>query len=46
MKKESLIAAASLGLIIGFGILGIRRFLIRKAHQYNEDYGDFHRNFA
>jgi len=46
MKKETgIILAGSLGLIIGLGIFGVRRFLLKKTKEYNDYYSDFHRHF-
>ena len=46
MRKETgLILAGSLGIIIGLGIFGVRRFLLKKAKDYNDYYHDFHRHF-
>ena len=46
MKKETgILLAGSLGLLIGFGIFGVRRFFLKKSREYNDYYSDFHRHF-
>lgn len=46
MKKETgILLAGSLGIIIGLGIYGIRKFLSCKQRKYDDYYGDFHRHF-
>jgi len=46
MKKETgIILAGSLGLIIGLGIFGLRRYFCQKQKEYQEYYSDFHRHF-
>ncbi len=46
MKKETgILLAGSLGLIIGLGVFGVRRFFLKKAKEYHDYYSDFHRHF-
>lgn len=45
MNKTTIIVASTLGVIIGFGILGIRRYLIKKGKEYDDYYSDFHQHF-
>lgn len=41
--KTTIIVAGSLGLIISLGLIGVRRFLRKKAKEYDDYYADFHR---
>lgn len=46
MKTETgILIAGSLGVIIGLGIFGVRKFLLKKTKEYNDYYSDFHRHF-
>ncbi|MGZ5187973.1 MAG: hypothetical protein ACXWB5_00895 [Kaistella sp.] len=46
MKKETgILLAGSVGVIIGLGIFGIKKFLTKKHRDYNDYYSDFHRHF-
>ena len=46
MKKETgILLAGSLGVLIGLGIFGIRKFLSKKHKEYHDYYSDFHRHF-
>lgn len=46
MRKETgILLAGSLGIIIGLGIFGVRKFLLKKSREYNDYYSDFHRHF-
>ena len=46
MRKETgILLAGTLGLIIGLGIFGVRKFLLQKSKEYNDYYSDFHRHF-
>lgn len=46
MKKEiGILIAGSLGLFIGLGFFGVRKFLLKKSKEYNDYYNDFHRHF-
>jgi len=46
MKKETgILIAGSLGLFIGLGFFGVRKFLLKKSKEYNDYYTDFHRHF-
>ncbi|KIA90099.1 hypothetical protein [Kaistella jeonii] len=46
MRKETgILLAGSLGLLIGLGIFGVRKFLLKKSKEYNDYYSDFHRHF-
>lgn len=46
MKKDTgILLAGSMGVIVGLGIYGFKWFLSRKRSHYQDDYGDFHRNF-
>jgi len=46
MKKETgILLAGSVGVILGLGIYGVRRFLLKKRKAYNDYYLDFHRHF-
>lgn len=46
MKKETrVLLAGSIGVIIGFGIFGLRKFLSKKQKAYHDYYADFHRHF-
>lgn len=46
MKKETgILLAGSIGLLIGLGLFGVRRFLSKKRKDYNDYYSDFHRHF-
>jgi hypothetical protein len=46
MKKETgILIAGSLGLFIGLGFFGVRKFLLKKSKEYNDYYNDFHRHF-
>ncbi|KMQ70485.1 hypothetical protein [Chryseobacterium koreense] len=46
MKKETgILLAGSLGVILGLGIFGIRKFLLKRHKDYEDYYADFHRHF-
>ena len=46
MRKETgILLAGSLGLILGLGFFGVRKFLLQKSKEYNDYYSDFHRHF-
>ncbi|MBW8358870.1 MAG: hypothetical protein K0M63_03605 [Weeksellaceae bacterium] len=46
MKKETgIILAGSLGILIGLGIFGLRKFFSKKHRDYDDYYSDFHRHF-
>lgn len=46
MKRETgILLAGSLGVIVGLGIIGFKRFLIIKHREYADYYEDFHRHF-
>ncbi|WP_312818883.1 hypothetical protein [Kaistella carnis] len=45
MNKTTILVAGSFGIIIGLGILGVRRYLIKKSKEYDDYYADFHRHF-
>lgn len=46
MKKETgVIIAGSLGILIGLGIFGLRKFLSYRHKKYDDYYSDFHRHF-
>ncbi len=46
MKKETgVLLAGSIGIIIGLGIFGLRKFLSHKQKTYHDYYSDFHRHF-
>lgn len=46
MKKETgILIAGSVGVILGLGLYGVRRFLLKKRKAYNDYYQDFHRHF-
>lgn len=46
MKKETgVLIAGSIGVIIGLGIFGIKKFLSKKHKAYHDYYSDFHRHF-
>lgn len=46
MKKETgILLAGSIGVIIGLGIFGLKKFLSKKHQDYNDYYSDFHRHF-
>lgn len=46
MKKETgILLAGSIGILIGLGIFGVRKFLLKKSKDYNDYYSDFHRHF-
>lgn len=46
MKKETgILLAGSMGVIIGLGIFGLRKFLSKKHKDYHDYYSDFHRHF-
>lgn len=45
MNKTTILVASSFGIIIGLGILGVRRYLIKKSKEYDDYYADFHRHF-
>ena len=46
MRKETgILLAGTLGIIIGLGIFGVRKFLLQKSKEYNDYYSDFHRHF-
>lgn len=42
-KKTQLICAGTFGMAIVFGIIAVRNYFKNLA--YEEEYGDFHRNF-
>lgn len=44
--KTGILLAGSLGIIIGLGVFGIKRFLKNKAKEYDDYYADFHRHFV
>lgn len=47
MKKEvNIILAGSLGIILGIGLFGLRKFLKKKSQDYDDYYADFHRHFV
>ncbi len=43
--KTEIIVASALGVLIGVGILGVRRFLKKKTEEYYDYYADYHRHF-
>lgn len=45
MNKTTILVAGSFGIIIGLGILGVRRYLIKKSKEYDDYYADFHCHF-
>ncbi|AZI33522.1 hypothetical protein [Kaistella carnis] len=45
MNKTTILVAGGFGIIIGLGILGVRRYLIKKSKEYDDYYADFHRHF-
>ena len=45
MNKTTILVAGSFGIIIGLGILGVRRYLVKKSKEYDDYYADFHRHF-
>lgn len=45
MNKTTILVAGGFGIIIGLGILGVRRYLIKKSKEYDDYYSDFHRHF-
>lgn len=46
MKKETgILLAGSVGVILGLGIFGIKKFFSRKHQEYHDYYSDFHRHF-
>ena len=46
MKTETgILLAGSIGLLVGLGIYGFRRFMSKKHNEYNDYYSDFHRHF-
>ncbi len=46
MKKEAgILFAGSVGIIIGLGIFGLKRFLSKRKNTYDDYYSDFHRHF-
>ena len=46
MKKETgILLAGSVGVILGLGIFGIKKFFSRKHQEYYDYYSDFHRHF-
>lgn len=44
--KTGILIAGSLGIMIGLGIFGIKKFLKIKAKEYDDYYADFHRHFV
>lgn len=42
-RKTQLILAGSVGMAIVFGIIAVRNYF--KNLEYDQEYGDFHRNF-
>lgn len=46
MNKRTILVAGGFGLIIGLGLLGIRRFMMNKNRDYDDYYADFHRHFG
>lgn len=46
MKKETgILLAGSMGIIIGLGIFGLKKFLSKRKNAYHDYYSDFHRHF-
>lgn len=46
MKKETkILLAGGIGVLVGFGIFGFRKFLSKKHKEYYDYYSDFHRHF-
>ncbi len=46
MKRETgILLAGGLGVIVGLGIFGFKRFVGSKHRKYSEYYDDFHRHF-
>ena len=46
MKTETgILLAGSVGVLLGLGIFGIRKFISRKQQDYYDYYSDFHRHF-
>ncbi|MCC2591252.1 hypothetical protein [Chryseobacterium sp. MFBS3-17] len=46
MKNGSeIVLAASLGVLIGLGIYGFKRFFKKRNQDYDDYYSDFHRHF-
>ena len=47
MKKETFaLLAGTLCVVTVFGILGFRKFLCMKQHEYEDEYSDYHRHFS
>ena len=46
MKKDTgILLAGTFGVIIGITIFGFRKYIEKKRREYDDYYGDFHRNF-
>lgn len=46
MKRDTkVLLAGSIGVLIGLGLFGIKRFLSESNKQYQDYYTDFHRHF-
>lgn len=47
MRKETgILLAGSLGVVVGLGIFGIKKFLAKKHKDYQDYYSDFHCHFS
>ena len=46
MNKTTILIAGGVGIIIGLGFLGFKRFLKLKSKEYDDYYEDFHRHFG
>lgn len=44
-KETGILLAGSIGVILGLGIFGVKKFFAKKHKDYNDYYSDFHRHF-
>ncbi|TXF75953.1 hypothetical protein [Chryseobacterium sp.] len=44
-RDTKILLAGSIGVLIGLGLFGIKRFLSERNKQYQDYYADFHRHF-
>ena len=46
MRKETgVLLAGSLGVLVGLGIFGVKKFFAKRHKDYHDYYSDFHRHF-
>ena len=44
-KRNRVLLAGSLGVLVGLGIFGVKKFFAKKHKDYHDYYSDFHRHF-